>query len=230
LKLKQNINVAVDGIIFGYQDHTLNVLLIKQKYGSQKNKWALPGGFVKDDEPLIEAVRREVKEETGVEVQYLEQLYTFGDDIDRDPRFRVVSVAYFGTVNPKHMNLEATTDALEAKWYEMNNIPTLAFDHNKIITIALDRLRAKLNYQPVGFNLLDAKFPFSDLEQLYMTILDRAIDRRNFRKKILSLGFLEETEEYHQSGSGRPGKLFRFNSQKYKELEQKGINLDIKFA
>ena len=230
MKLKQNINLAVDGIIFGYQDHSLFVLLIKQKYGSQKGKWALPGGFVLDDERLIDAVKREVKEETGVKVQYLEQLYTFGDDIDRDPRFRVVSVAYFGTVNPKHMVLKPTTDALEAQWYSIEEIPKLAFDHTKIIKVALDRLRGKLNYQPVGFNLLDTKFPFSDLEQLYMTILNRDIDRRNFRKKILSFGFLEETDEYHKSGSGRPGKLFKFNSKKYKQLEQEGINLDIKFA
>ena len=230
MKLRQNINLAVDGIIFGYQDHSLYVLLIKQKYGSQKGKWALPGGFVQDDEGLMSAVKREVKEETGVNVQYLEQLYTFGDDINRDPRFRVVSVAYFGTVNPTHMVLNPTTDALEAQWYSIDDIPKLAFDHNIIINIALDRLRSKLNYQPVGFNLLDAMFPFSDLEQLYMTILNRDIDRRNFRKKILSLGFLEETDEYHKFGSGRPGKLFKFNSKKYRELELKGINLDIKFA
>ena len=230
MKLKQNINLAVDGIIFGYQDHTLFVLLIKQKYGSQKGKWALPGGFVLDEERLIDAVKREVKEETGVKVQYLEQLYTFGDDIDRDPRFRVVSVAYFGTVNPAHMVLKPTTDALEAQWYSIDKIPKLAFDHAEIIRVALERLRSKLNYQPIGFNLLDSKFPFSDLEQLYMTILDRSIDRRNFRKKILNLGFVEETDEYHKSGSGRPGKLFRFNAKKYKELEKKGISLEIKFA
>lgn len=230
MKLKQNINLAVDGIIFGYQDHQLYVLLIKQKYGSQKDKWALPGGFVLDDEKLIDAVKREVREETGVQVQYLEQLYTFGDDIDRDPRGRVVSVAYFGTVNPKHMLLKPTTDALEAVWFKVEDIPKLAFDHSAIIRVALERLRAKLNYQPIGFNLLDSKFPFSDLEQLYMTILDRDIDRRNFRKKILSFGFLEETNEYHKSGSGRPGKLFSFNSEKYKELEEKGISLEIKFA
>ena len=230
MKLAQNINLAVDGIIFGYEDQSLFVLLIKQKYGSQKGKWALPGGFVLDNEKLIDAVKREVREETGVKVQYLEQLYTFGDNIDRDPRFRVVSVAYFGTVNPKHMILNPTTDALEAKWYAIDIMPKLAFDHSDIIKVALERLRSKLNYQPIGFNLLDSKFPFSDLEQLYMTILDQKIDRRNFRKKVLSLGFVEETDEFRKSGSGRPGKLFRFNSKKYKELEKKGINLDIKFA
>lgn len=230
MKINQNIKVAVDAIVFGYQNNKLFVLLINQKYGSQKGKWALPGGFVHDGEKLSKAVYRELKEETGVKVNSLEQLFTFGDDVKRDPRFRVISVAYFGTVNPKQLSLSAGTDAQEADWYPIESLPKLAFDHKRIIGVAFERLKAKLNYQPIGFDLLDSKFPFSDLENLYTTILERAIDRRNFRKKIMSFGFLIETEEYHKKGSGRPGKLFQFKKAKYNELLEKGISFEIKFA
>ncbi len=230
MKIKQNIKVAVDAIVFGYQETSLQVLLIQQKYGAFKNQWALPGGFVKDNEQLSEAVERELKEETGVKLKYLEQLYTFGDNINRDPRTRVISVSYFGMVNPKNMILKATTDAQDAKWFPIEKIPKLAYDHKDIIKVALNRLKAKLNYQPIGFNLLSDKFPFSDLENLYRTILDREIDRRNFRKKILSFGFLEETDEKRSIGSGRPAKLFKFNSKIYRQLEKEGISFEIKFA
>jgi len=230
LKIKQNIKVAVDAIVFGYQENLLQILLIQQKYGPVKDQWALPGGFVKDEEKLSEAVVRELKEETGVKLKYLEQLYTFGDDINRDPRTRVISISYFGMVNPKNMVLKATTDAKDAQWFPVDEIPKLAFDHKDIIKTAQARLKAKLNYQPIGFNLLSDKFPFSDLENLYRTILERDIDRRNFRKKILSFGFLEETNELRSIGSGRPAKLFRFNSKIYRQLQKEGINFEIKFA
>lgn len=230
MKIAQNIKIAVDAIIFGYQDNQLYVLLIQQKYGQLKDQWALPGGFVKNDETLSQAVKRELKEETGVKINSIEQLYTFGDDIERDPRFRVISVAYFGTVNPVHMELNPTTDAKAAEWHPINKIPQLAFDHNQIIKKAYQRLKGKLNYQPIGFDLLSKKFPFSDLENLYMTILDKEVDRRNFRKKILSFGFIEETNEMRKAGSGRPAKLFKFNPSKYKASVKEGINFEIKFA
>ena len=230
MKPKQNIKVAVDAILFGYQKNSLQVLLIQRKYGNSRGQWALPGGFVKDNEKLSAAVSRELKEETGVNAKDLEQLYTFGDKIDRDPRFRVISVSYFGVVNPKNMILKPTTDAQDAKWFSVDQIPKLAFDHKDIFKVALARLKAKLNYQPIGFNLLSDKFPFSDLENLYRTILDRDIDRRNFRKKILSFGFLEETDEMRSIGSGRPAKLFKFNQKTYKQLQKEGINFEIKFA
>ena len=230
MKIKQNIKVAVDSIVFGYENNQLFVLLIKQKLGALKNQWALPGGFVKDNESLKKAVTRELYEETGVKLTSLEQLYTFGDDVERDPRFRVISVSYFGTVNPKQLKLAAGTDASEVKWFEIDSIPKLAFDHKLIIKKAFDRLKAKLNYQPIGFELLDSKFPFSDLENLYTSILQKPIDRRNFRKKILSFDFLEETDEYKKIGSGRPAKLFVFKKKKYNELLKRGISFEIKFA
>jgi len=187
LKITQNIMLAVDIVLFGYEANSLFVLLIKQRFGPHEGKWVLPGGFVKDGEGLIQAAKRELKEETGVSVSALEQLYTFGDDIKRDDRFRAVSVAYFGTVNPKKMVLKAQTDALDANWFPIKKIRKLPFDHNNIIKKAQERLKSKLSYQPIGFDLLAPKFPFSDLEALYTTILEKDIDRRNFRKKILAI-------------------------------------------
>ncbi len=227
--MEQNIKVAVDAIVFGYSQNKLNILLIKQKYGLLKNKWALVGGFVKDDEKLIDAVNRELKEETGLTVNYLEQLYTFGDEIERDPRYRVISVSYFALVDSTKLILEPNTDAEQAQWFSISEIPELAFDHNHIIESALKRLQNKLTYQPIGFDLLPNEFLFSDLENLYCSILGKEIDRRNFRKKILSLGIVEETDKFSDKKNGRPAKLFQFNKMKYNELTKKGFLFEIKF-
>lgn len=227
------IKVAVDGIVFGYQQNKLYVLLVKQKLGQMRGKWVLPGGFVRKNESLNEAVIRELNEEAGIEVNYLEQLYTFGDDIHRDPRFRVISVAYFALVNPNNFALvpQNDTDAEEAQWFAIERIPQLGYDHNEIIKVAHQRLKNKLVYQPIGFDLLAEEFPFSDLESLYTVILEQEIDRRNFRKKILSFGFLEETNTLSpNTGSGRPARLFKFNKVTYNQLLSKGFHFEIKFA
>ncbi len=230
MELKQNIKVAVDIVLFGYRTNELFILLIKQKYGKYKNQWSLPGGFVKDNEGLLTAARRELKEETGVAIKELEQLFTFGDNINRDHRYRVISVAYFGAANPSKMNLKASTDAVDAQWFQIDNISELPYDHSDILDKAYNRLKSKLNYQPIGFELLEDSFPFSDLENLYMTILKKNIDRRNFRKKILSFGLLDETGEMTKRGSGRPAALYRFNQKKYRQALKEGFNFEIKFA
>lgn len=230
MKLKQDIKIAVDAIVFGYAENTLSVLLIKQKFGELKQQWALVGGFVKDDEPLVDAVNRELREETGIRVNFLEQLYTFGDNIHRDPRFRVISVAYYALVNSTELNPQADTDAEEAQWFPIHALPPLAFDHRQIIETAVSRLKNKLTYQPIGFDLLPEEFPFSELENLYTTILDREIDRRNFRKKILGFGILEETEKFGDKKSGRPAKLYTFNKSKYTHLTENGFHFEISFA
>jgi len=160
--LIHKINLTVDAVVFGYDAGK---------------------GFVLENENLEQAVQRELSEETGVKINYLEQLYTFGD-IGRDPRGRVVSVAYFGLVKPNTFKLNASTDAKQAKWFTIKKLPNFAFDHKKILKIAIERLQGKITYEPIGFELLDKKFPFSDLEKLYTTLLDREIDRRNFKKKI----------------------------------------------
>ena len=229
MKKIQDIKVAVDAVVFGYEKDRLSILLIKRGIDPFKNKWALPGGLVLDEESLEDAVMRELQEETGVEINYLEQLFTYGKP-GRDPRNRVISVAHVGLVTPSQFKLEAATDAYEAEWFDVKKLPDLAFDHKQIVDEGLKRLRAKIKYQPIGFELLNTFFPFSDLEHLYQTILDKQIDRRNFRKKILSYGILKETNKMHQEGSGRPAKLFTFNHKKYKELEEDGFHFEIKLA
>jgi len=230
MKLNQNIKIAVDAIVFGYADNKLNVLLIKQKFGELINQWALVGGFVKDNETLNDAVNRELQEETGIKVNYLEQLFTFGDKVDRDPRFRVISVAYFALVNSTKLILQADSDAEDAKWFSINELPNLAFDHKEILHTAQNRLQSKLTYQPIGFDLLPKEFLFSELENLYCTILEKEIDRRNFRKKILSFGIVEETEKFGNKIKGRPAKLYRFNKLKYSKLVKDGFLFEINFA
>lgn len=223
------IKVAVDAIVFGYSKQDgVSVLLIQRKYEPYKNSWAIPGGFVLEDESLEEAVKRELVEETGITVNYLEQLYTFGEP-KRDPRQRIIAIAYFGLVKTsQYQELKASTDAENAKWFSIKKLPALAFDHKQIIAVAIERLRAKVRYQPVGFELLDKKFPFSDLEKLYTALLDKEINRRNFSKKILSFDFLEETGELSKSeGKGRPSKMYQFNQKRYKELLKEGFHFEI---
>jgi 8-oxo-dGTP diphosphatase len=224
----QNIKVAVDAVVFGYTaKEGLSVLLIKRDIKPFKNNWALPGGLVGNDESLEGAVQRELKEETGVNINYLEQLYSFGQP-NRDPRNRVVSIAYYGLVKPDAFELHASTDAADVAWFNIKKAPQLAFDHSQIIQAAHERLKNKILYQPVGFELLEEKFPFSELEKLYMIVLDRQIDRRNFKKKITKFGFLEETDEKQTlDGAGRPGNLFCFNREKYFKLQKEGINFEI---
>ncbi|TCD08625.1 NUDIX hydrolase [Pedobacter frigidisoli] len=229
--MDQNIKIAVDAIVFGYEKGTLYVLAIQQRFGKLADSWVLPGGFILNDEPLINAVERELKEEAGIAVNYLEQLGTFGDNVNRDDRFRVISVAYFALVNPKNFVLKADTDAKDAKWFPINEIPKLGFDHDDMVKLAHQRLKSKLTYQPIGFDLLDAEFLFSDLENLYCTILEQDIDRRNFRKKILSFGIVKETNKVVKIGvSGRPGKLFSFDKPKYNQLLKENFQFDIRFA
>jgi 8-oxo-dGTP diphosphatase len=227
--MKQHIKVSVDAVVFGYdQEQGISLLLIKRRYDPFQKMWALPGGLVLNGESIDGAVNRELKEEAGIDVNYLEQLYTFGAP-DRDPRNQVVSVAYFGLVRPKDFQLSAQTDAEDVAWFSIKKLPRLAFDHKKIIDMALKRLRGKITYEPVGFELLEKEFPFSDLENLYQTLLDQDIDRRNFKKKIMSLGILEETDSTIQRKAGRPARLFRFNRKKYFELKEKGYNFDMFF-
>jgi 8-oxo-dGTP diphosphatase len=224
-----DIKVAVDAIVFGYaKQEGVSVLLIQRKYAPFKGAWAIPGGFVLADESLEEAVKRELQEETGISVGYLEQLYTFGER-NRDPRKRVISIAYFGLVKASmFQELKASTDAAEAQWFSIKDLPSLAFDHKHILAVALERLKSKIRYQPIGFELLDRHFPFSDLEKLYAALLDKDMNRRNFSKKILSFDFLEETGEYSKpEGKGRPSKMYSFNQKRYTQLLKEGFHFEI---
>ena len=217
------IHIAVDAVVFAYQPSSgISVLLIERKYEPHQGMWALPGGFVDRDESLEEAVGRELTEETGIKINYLEQLYTFGQP-HRDPRQRVVSVAYFALVRSENFSLKARTDAQAVAWYNIQELPPLAFDHPQIIQTAINRIRAKITYEPIGFELLDEKFPFSDLHSLYETLLGGKIDRRNFKKKFLKLGLIEELKEFRKPrGSGRPARLYRFLPERYFALKEAG--------
>ncbi len=224
--IKQNIKVAVDAVVFGYHQQELQILLIKRKIPPFQGQWALPGGFVLDSEDLETAVRRELSEETGISLNYLEQLYSYGDT-ERDPRFRVVSITYYAFVGPNQFATKASSDAEKSAWFNYKDLPSLAFDHQKIIAYALQRLQAKLSYEPIGFDLLPKKFLFSELEKLYATVLTRPLDRRNFRKKMLSFDILEELKEKKSEGPGRPASLYKFNKARYFHLKRKGFYFEI---
>ncbi|WP_085765886.1 NUDIX hydrolase [Nonlabens spongiae] len=224
--MKQNIKLTVDAVVFGYENGKVYLLLINRKYEPFKNQWALPGGYVKDDENLEEAVARELKEESGVEINFLEQLYTFGA-VDRDPRGRVVSISYYGLVRPDKFQISAATDAKDVKWFPLNEIPQVSFDHERIIESGIIRLRSKIKYEPIGFELLDAKFPFSDLEKLYSALLGEPVDRRNFRKKIKELNVLDELDDTLSTGPGRPARLFKFNKKRFFQLKKEGVHFEL---
>jgi len=216
--------VAVDIIIFTVFEEDLKVLLVKRKILPFKGMWAIPGGFIHMDESLDDAAKRELKEETNVSEVYLEQLYTFGDP-HRDPRTRVITVAYFALVSPEKLNLQAATDVEEVRWFSMYKLPDLAFDHKEILDYALERLRNKLNYTTVGFQLLPEKFTLTELQKVYEVILDKKLDKRNFRKKILSMGILRECEGETKMYKGyhRPAQLYSFALDRFIKLKDKGI-------
>ncbi len=223
------MKICVDAILFGFDkdSNDLKILLIKRKYSPFEGFWALAGGFIKNNETLDEAVLREVKEETGLkESPYLEQLYTFGD-INRDPRERIISVAYYGLINISELN--PSTDASDAKWFSIKNLPAnLAFDHENIIFKALERLRGKITYQPIGFELLEEKFIFSTLHKLYETVLGKELDRRNFKKKFLSFNILDRLNDIpNEISIGRPAVLFKFNKDRYDEKVKSGFYFEL---
>jgi 8-oxo-dGTP diphosphatase len=219
-------SLTVDCVIFGYDHENLRVLLIKRAGEPFRGHWALPGGFVNMGETLDEAALRELGEETGISKIYLEQLYTFGE-IDRDPRDRVVTVAYFALINLVDHPIQATSDAKEVSWFSVDKLPKLAFDHANIIEVALTRLRGKVRYQPIGFELLPKKFTLRHLQGLYETILGQSLDKRNFRKKIISMGLLTGLNELEKDVMHRAAKLYQFNEKKYKSLTKQGFEFSI---
>lgn len=218
--------LAVDCVVFGV-DEDLKVLLIQRAIEPFRGRWALPGGFVQMTETLDEAARRELLEETGLTSKvYLEQLYTFGAP-ERDPRERVVSVAYVALVKLLDHRVQAATDAREAAWFSLSDLPPLAFDHETIVARGVERLRSKVRYAPVGFELLPPKFTLSALQRLYEVILEEPLDKRNFRKKVLGMGILVELDEVEQDVAHRAARLYSFDKKRYRELEREGFYFDL---
>ena len=218
--------LTVDCVVFGLDDQELKVMLIQRGLAPFEGKWALPGGFVRVTETLEEAARRELAEETGLSEIFLEQLYTFGA-VDRDPRERVVSVAYYALVNLSDHKVHAATDARDAAWFGVHDVPSLAFDHSHILQMALERLRGRLRYQPVGFELLPKKFTLSQLQHLYELVLERQLDKRNFRKRVLAMDVLVETDEVQQDVAHRAARLYRFDERKYRRLAKAGFHFEL---
>ena len=224
--------LTVDCVVFGFDADSaqtvegIQVLLIQRNLAPYAGQWSLPGGFVQIEESVDAAALRELQEETGVNDIFLEQLYTFGA-LGRDPRERVVSVAYYALINLQAHPLQAATDASAARWFSLAKIPSLGFDHAEILAKASDRLRSKIRYEPIGFELLPTTFTLSQLQRLYEQILEQDIDKRNFRKKLLKMDLLIDTGEKEKAVSHRAAKLYRFDENRYQSLKQKGFNFEL---
>jgi len=214
-------SVTVDLVVFTLRQEQLQALLVQRKHWPFEGMWALPGGFVNMDEGLEKAARRELEEETGVRDVYLEQLYTFGQP-DRDPRTRVITVAYFALISSDQLELVAASDAADAGWFPVSNLPPLAFDHADIVSYAVTRLRYKLEYSAVGFQLLPAEFTLTELQNVYETILDEKLDKRNFRRRIFQANILEETG-FYRVGEHRPAKIYRFRDDAVAEIKARRL-------
>ncbi len=219
--------LTVDCVIFGLDESSrLKALLIQRPKEPFKGHWALPGGFVDENETIEAAALRELKRETGVENIFIEQLYTFGTP-GRDPRGRVVTIAYFALINLTEHQLGDDTDAQDVRWFEINDLPALAFDHQEIINLAIERLRGKVRYQPIGFELLPQKFTLSQLQSLYEKIIGKTLNKRNFRTKFLKMNILRELD-IQRGMAHRPAQLYAFDEEKYKTYLTQGFNFEIK--
>jgi 8-oxo-dGTP diphosphatase len=217
----ESLRVTVDIVIFTLREGSLQVLLVKRGVPPFEGQYAIPGGFIREGESLEEAALRELYEEAGVRNVFLEQLYTFGDP-KRDPRGRVITVAYYALIASDKLSLVAGADAAEAQWFPVNDLPPLAFDHRSILHYAVERLRNKLEYTTVGFQLLAEKFTLGELQAVYEAILGRPLDKRNFRRKIALLGILKPLREWQHTGR-KPAQLFRFAAARFEKLKDKGI-------
>lgn len=213
------ILVAVDVIIFTFENGELKVLLIKRKIPPFSGNWAIPGGFVQKNESLERAAERELREETGVRAEYLEQLYTFGEP-KRDPRGRVASVAYFALLPREKMKIHGGSDAADARLFSSRNPPRLAFDHGQILKRAHARLQGKIQYTNIAWSLLPEAFTLGEIQDLYEVIWGRRLDKRNFRKKMISLGLLKTLPRIRRGLCQRPARLYAFKQKTYVELKR----------
>lgn len=220
--------LTVDCVIFGFDKdmRQLKILLTKRGIEPYKGLWAFPGGFIHIDETAEECARRKLEEEAGLNAVYLEQLYTFSA-MNRDPRERVVSIAYYALVKPTDYALHIGTDIEDVQWFSLDEMPKLAFDHQQILDVAIERLRGKIRYQPIGFELLPEQFTLPDLHHLYETILQKEIERANFRKKILNMGLLIDHSHSQKNRPARGAKIYSFDKERYNYLCKSGFYFEV---
>lgn len=218
---------TVDNVIFGFDEGDLKVLLIKRNEMPYDNHWALPGYFVGMDEDLKAAAQRVLYEVTGLENVWLEQVQTFGK-VDRHDFGRVITIAYYSLVKIADFNPRPAGLAQAVSWHRVSGLQGLAFDHDEILRVALDRLKRSVRYRPVGFELLPPAFTLTDLQHLYEAIWETSIEKRNFRKKILSMDLLIDLDQMQEGVAHRPAKLYKFDECRYRELTEEGFNFELK--
>ena len=216
-------SVTADCVIFGFDGVSIKVLLIQRGIEPFNGKWAFPGGFMKIDETAGECARRELEEETGLKNTAVEQFHTFSD-VNRDPRERVITIAHYALV--RLSEVKGGDDAASARWFAMDEVPSLAFDHDRILRMTVNRLKERICFEPIGFELLPEVFTMTELQNLYEAILEVKFDRRNFYNKMLKLGILTEAQPRPANASRRTPTKYRFNGEKYAELKQKGFRLE----
>ncbi|WP_234567912.1 NUDIX hydrolase [Rhodohalobacter sp. 614A] len=219
--------VALDTIIFGFDRQNLKLLLIKRDFEPEKGNWSLMGGFLEANESLDDAASRILTKLTGLKNIYLEQLYGFGE-IDRDPVERTISIAYYSLIDIHDQNKDFVKK-YSARWFPIDGLPELIFDHKKMVEAAKARLRYKAARQPVGFELLPEKFTLPELQHLYESIYETELDKRNFRRRILSMGVLIKTKEKQRGFSKKGAYLYKFDNEKFKELNATPNDANIVF-
>jgi len=219
-------NISIDCVVFGFQKDKFEVILIKRKRNPEKNKWALPGGFVLKNETIEQAAQRILKETSNVKNIYLEEVHSFSE-VNRFPLRRVITIAYFALINPEKHLIRPGIDTSDVRWVNIEEVKKLPFDHNKIFTSSLNQLRKRIRLEPIGFELLPQKFSLTELQNLYEIILNEKLDKRNFRKKILSQGLLIELNEYQKEVAHRAAKLYKFNSNAYAKLKKRGFTFQL---
>ena len=219
-------NLSVDCVVFGFENNNLEVLLIKRKRDPEKGRWALPGGFILHTETLDQAAVRILQETSNVKNIYLEQVHTFSE-ITRFPTRRVITIAYFALINPEKHFVKPGIDTTDVRWQKVTDKIDFPFDHQNIFNSALSQLRQRVRYKPIGFELLPKKFSLSQLQSLYECILGEALDKRNFRKKILGLNMLIQLDDYQKDVSHRAARLYKFDSKAYDQLKKQGFNFQL---
>lgn len=219
-------NISIDCVIYSYHEEKLNVLLVKHAEGASAGEWGLPGGYVNNDENINDAAARILKLHTGLDNVFLEQLKAFGE-VNRYPRRRVITISYFALIKYSDVKIKAGASVFQAEWFSLHKHPDLIFDHQEILDFGNQRLRHMVRHEPIGFNLLPTEFTLFQLQSLYEAILNTTFDKPNFRRKLLKMKFLVDTNKKQENVSHRAANLFYFNVDMYKKLKEKGFSFDL---